>query len=401
MANILGINLSSLAPDKIRVLLGEWLEGGAQRFIATPNPEIILAAHADEELFYILNCADLAPADGFGLRLAGWLYGERVPRFAGADIVAELIQLAIDKKARIAVLNWRGGLSPAAEIESALGKKYPGLEYLIVDTSRTHSLPSLLEDALSRLATFKPSILFCTFGSPYQEKVIYHNLAKLPSVRIAIGCGGAFDFLTGRLRRAPRVWRRWGLEWLWRLISQPTRWRRIYRAVFVFTFEVLKAMFISRYRYRSNVACLLYKSDAGVKKVLIVERTGEAGHWQLPQGGTDGEEIEIAGARELREETGAVSIASRGVFSGLHRYKFPKKNNYRGSENCEHKYDYRGQKQSLFIAEFLGADTEIKINFWDHSAWRWVEAESLIEALHPIRRSAAQIYIEKFKSLNL
>lgn len=398
MPNVLGINLSSFSAAEIRRLLPSWLSEQKQRYIVTPNPEIILAAHGDEELFYILNQADLAPADGFGLRLAGWIYGEDIPRTTGADMVVWLLEDAALAGKKVAVLNWSDGLSKAADIETALLKRFPSLPSLVVDASRGGYIQGLISQDLERLHDFSPDILFCTFGSPYQEKAIYHSLKSLPTVKIAIGCGGAFDFLTGRAIRAPRFFRSMGLEWFWRLIKQPRRWRRIYNAVFVFTVKVLKAKFITRYLYRPNVACLLYKSGTP-KQVLIVERSDDPGHWQLPQGGTDGEDIETAGRRELQEESGAVSLVTKGKYKNLHRYDFlwGARNGKLGAR--DHKYDYRGQKQSLYIAEFLGPDSEIKINFWDHRAWKWVSADQLVETVHPIRRPAASVYVKKLNDI--
>jgi N-acetylglucosaminyldiphosphoundecaprenol N-acetyl-beta-D-mannosaminyltransferase len=387
MPKILGINISPLSPEEIFNQLNSWLLQDKSRFLVTPNPEIILQAHKDEELFYILNQADLALADGFGLKLASYLDGEKIHRLTGADLVLKLLKLAQDKNLPLAILNWRGGLSKKDDLKRALDKKYPGLNYLVLDASRTQ----VAVTDLAQIANFSPAIVFCTFGSPYQEKTIYHNLAKWPSVRLAIGCGGAFDFLTGQLRRAPRVWQNIGLEWLWRLVKQPSRYKRIFNAVVVFSAKVLASKFIHRYRYRLNVCCLLYRVGEQGKEVLIVEREDEANHWQLPQGGTDGEDVVTAGRRELREETGVTSIIVRGVFKNLHCYYF--------GDRFNKKTGYKGQKQSLFIAEFTGQEDEIKINFWDHQAWKWVPANQLVESVHPYRRQSAQIYLTKLESL--
>lgn len=110
---------------------------------------------------------------------------------------------------------------------------------------------------LSDLAKFKPDILFCTLGAPYQEKFIYHNLKNLPSVKVVIGVGGAFDFLTGKIKRAPKIMRWMCLEWLWRLKKQPRRARRIYQAVIVFPWEFIKWRFIHP-PFLSQKCCRIY-----------------------------------------------------------------------------------------------------------------------------------------------
>lgn len=395
MPNILGINISPLSRTETLSQLERWLEQDRPRLLVTPNPEIILAAHHDEELFFILNKADLAPADGFGLKLAGWLYGENIPRLTGADLVGEMLKMAQLKKLKVVILNWCLGLSKKEDIKSALNKIYPNLDYLIIDSERFEIKPTdLLE-----INNFSPAIIFCNFGAPYQEKVLYHNIEKFSALRLAIGCGGAFDFLTGQITRAPKWLRQLGLEWLWRLIKQPQRWRRIVNAVFIFTAKVLEAKLISRFLYRPNVACLMYKQTEQGRDILIVERTDEPGHWQLPQGGTDGEDVTTAGSRELREETGTSNFMVKATYKNLHRYKFSNSHPI-ANDTKRHKYDYRGQKQSLLIAEFTGRDEEIKINFWDHRDWKWIPAQKLVETVHPARRQSVIIYLAKLESLN-
>ena len=231
--NILGVKLDNLSKAEALNKVKEYLVGAGQHQIVTPNPEIILAAGHDEELFYILNQADLAVADGVALKIAGWLKGKNLKRITGADLMVEILRLAEKENKKVAIFNWNRGLSSAGGIKISLQKKFPKLEVLVEDIER-----AVLAD-LAGAKQFSPDIIFCSLGAPYQEKFIFHNLAKLPSVKIAVGVGGAFDFLTGQVRRAPKLMRRLGLEWLWRLIKQPRRWRRIVNAVIIFPIKFL------------------------------------------------------------------------------------------------------------------------------------------------------------------
>ena len=391
--NILGVNITNASQAEILNRINEFFNSKKQHFIVTPNPEIILqATEKDEELWYILNHADMALADGVAIKFTARFYGQKIKRITGADMTVEILKLAERENKNVVIFNWSRGLSTGLEIKTALSEKFPGLTTLVQDIERVGS------DDFSAVNKFAPDIIFCAQGAPFQEKFIYHNLAKMPSVKLAMAVGGSFDFLTGKIKRAPKWLRRIGLEWLWRLIKQPRRIKRIYRATVVFSWRFFVFFFILRWFYRSNIAVLLFKRESEIYKILILERVGEVGHWQLPQGGTDGEKLAVAGARELKEETNIENFKSIAILRNLFKYKFNKRFDENGLpiKYVPIQRGHKGQKQSLFIAEFTGADSEIRINLWEHSGWRWVEAGKLIESLHPVRREAAKIFMAKF-----
>jgi N-acetylglucosaminyldiphosphoundecaprenol N-acetyl-beta-D-mannosaminyltransferase len=388
--NILGVNISLISKTKVLEQIGQYLAGEKQYQIVTPNPEIILTAiGSDEELFYILNKADIAIADGIGLKIASWLTGENIERITGADLAVEILRLAESQHKKVAVFNWRGGLSDSVDIKAALLKKFPDLKLYIEDVEREAAFK------LDEVKRFSPDIIFCNLGAPYQEKFIFHNLVKLPSAKIGLGVGGAFDFLTGKLKRAPQGLRKIGLEWLWRLLKQPWRLQRIVNAVIIFPAKFFSWRFILPWRYRENVACILFKQESEKYKILIVERTDDPGHWQLPQGGRDGQEIKIAGARELAEELNTCKFKPLASFKNLHKYEFGERMS-KFLVPAQKARGYKGQRQDLFIAEFTGADEDIEINFYEHRAWRWVEAEKLAKAVHACRQEATKVFLERF-----
>ncbi|MDD5031877.1 MAG: WecB/TagA/CpsF family glycosyltransferase [Patescibacteria group bacterium] len=392
MLNILGVNISTLEKEEVLKKIEQFLKDGKQHYIVTPNPEIILEARRDEELFYILNKADLAIPDGAGLKFAALAMGRNLRRVTGADLVGDLLKNLrfTIYDLRFGVMNWKGGLSKKEDIEKVLAE-FKIKDFFVKDISRD------VEQDLSDLVKFKPDILFCAFGAPYQEKFIYHNLPNLPSVKVAIGVGGAFDFLTGKIKRAPKIMRWLCLEWLWRLAKQPHRVKRIYQAVIIFPLKFIKWRFIHPLLYRPNVVCLLYRKSKNGYEILLAERKNEPGHWQLLQGGTEGEDLMRAGARELREEIDTDKFKGVAAFPDLWKYKFGNNSMCRGVPT-KYVHGYKGQKQGLFIAEFLGEDKDITINFWDHKNWKWVKADNLITEVHPVRREAARIFLEKFKN---
>ena len=393
--SILGVRITNLDGKKLLAKAQDFLADNKQHYIVTPNPEILLAAAKDEELLYILNQADLALGDGIGLKIAGWFSGQNLKRATGADFSAELLNLASQQQVKVGILLWKNGLSKKLDVEAALRAKYPQLNFFVSAIGREPDA-KIGEEFLN----FAPQIILVGLGFPYQEKFIYHNLKNIPSGKIFIGVGGTLDFITGKRRRAPKIIRKIGMEWLWRFLFSPQavgqkRSVRIGNAIFVFPLEFAKQKFIQPFFYRANVVCLLYKKAGDKFKILLVERQHEPGHWQLPQGGTDGEKLLIAGARELREEINTDKFISKRVFKNVYRYAFT---NVSQSAQLRRKHaNYKGQSQGLFIAEFTGRDENIKINYWDHSKWKWVESEKLVDEVHLIRKRAAQKFLKKFK----
>ncbi|OGF27958.1 hypothetical protein A2303_06275 [Candidatus Falkowbacteria bacterium RIFOXYB2_FULL_47_14] len=395
--NILGIGISSIDKISLWKKIGGFLSDGRQHYIVTPNPEIILESLRDEEFWHILNHADLALPDGVGLKFAAWTMGFNLKRVTGADLTVEILKMAESENRKIAVLNWRKSLSRKEDIETVLRKNYPKLNFAIEEVDREWSMPYY-----QNINVFQPEIIFVTLGAPWQEKFIYGNLPKMPYVKLAVGVGGSFDFLTQKIKRAPKPIRVLGFEWLWRVFKETGgrrlwRLKRIYQAVIIFPYKFIKWRFILPFLYRPNVACLLFKKENDRYRILLTERKDDPGHWQLPQGGTDGENIETAGTRELSEELNTNKFKPLASFENLYKYKFADRTGYRTNQHI----GYRGQKQGLFIAEFIGKDEDIDPNYWDHAGWKWVDSDKLVEGVHEVRRTAAKIYLEKFnKAMN-
>lgn len=390
--NILGINISTLKKNEVLEKIEEFLSDGKQHQIATPNPEIILKALQDEELFYILNNADLAVPDAMGVKIAGWLYGKNLKRITGADLVKDILKLAEDKNLKAVIFNWKKSISDSEEIKTAINKIFPCLNLMVETVGQEWK-----NYDWQKINEFVPAVVFTNSGASYQEKFVFHGLKKIPSAKLGMGVGGSFDFLTGKIARAPLIMRYIGLEWLWRLILEPWRIKRIYNAIFVFSFKFIKWKFWLPFFYRSNVVCLIFRKIGGRYKILLVERQNEPGHWQLPQGGTDGEDLESAGWREIKEEIGIKKIKIIKIIKNLYRYNV--KPPHAEHTNRWESYGYKGQKQGLCVAEFLGRDEDIKINFWDHNNWKWINAENLASEVHPVRKDAAKIFLEKFNHI--
>lgn len=395
--NILSIHCAKLNKLEIIETIKSFLASKKAHLITTPNAEFILRAQHDEEFFYILNHADLSVLDGSGPQFASWAIGDPVTRYPGADLTVDLLKLAESRKEKILLINWHGGLSTKEEIYAGVINKYPTLDFSIIDCERDG-----IDVDLEKIKQLAPSIIFANLGAPYQEKFLYRILKDIPSLRVALGIGGSFDFIIGKIKRAPKILRTLGLEWMWRLVKKPgkpgekvifRRYTRIWNAVFVFTFKFIRWQYILPFLYRPNVACWLYKKIDNQSYVLMVERSDQPGHWQIPQGGTDGNAIEEAAKRELSEELGIDQVETIRIFKNIWRYTFAAQ---KRSEVQKH-LGYKGQKQSLYIGEFKGLDEHFKINFWDHTSWKWVPIEKMIEVADPRRRPSYELYLKKFK----
>jgi len=238
--NILGVKVDNLTKKEILEKVRFFLAEPKFHQIATINPEFILESQKNPEFKKILNNCNLNVADGFGIRLAFWRFGKKLKaRFAGADLMLEILKIAQKQNLNVFLAVNKDGLSTFEETKEAILKIYPDLEINggNIDTKTEAKLLSNRS-----LASVFGQILFCNFGAPHQE--LFINSQKCDTIRLAMGVGGSFDFLTRKVRRAPRFMQIIGLEWLWR-IFQPQEWkfkkerlRRIFQAVIIFPIKV-------------------------------------------------------------------------------------------------------------------------------------------------------------------
>lgn len=211
------------------------MEGALERvagFIAERSPHMIVTsdtpgivrAHDDPEYQEIVRSAAMVTADGRGVvwmaRVLGLPVTERV---AGADLVERICEVAAQRGYRVYLIGARPGV--AEEAAGALQARYPGLR--VVGTQHGYFTPEEEPEIVRAIAAAGPDILFVAFGAPKQERWIRQHQAQI-NVPVAIGVGGTFDLLAGRVKRAPAWMQRAGLEWLWRLLREPRRLPRMW-----------------------------------------------------------------------------------------------------------------------------------------------------------------------------
>ncbi|MDO8551881.1 MAG: WecB/TagA/CpsF family glycosyltransferase [bacterium] len=227
---ILGVKIDSLTEKEVVEAILRAIEDQKKLWIVTPNPEFVVAAQKDKFFRELLNQADLALPDGFGLVLASRLLGCKPPlkkRVSGADVVGQILRIAPAKGWRIGVAGARGGdEKEGTNLIGKLKNKYPNLQI--------ESLEGELEGKT------KYDFVFACQGMKRQEKWIWENLNKI-NTSIFIGVGGSLDFFSGLTPRAPLWMRKMGMEWLWRLGLRPrTHPRRVYNALVIFNWLVLR-----------------------------------------------------------------------------------------------------------------------------------------------------------------
>lgn len=223
---ILGTPVDPITYEAWLDLIGEWVRSGERcHHVCTTNPEFIMIAQRDPHFRYILQRADLCIPDGVGLLWAARRMGHPLPqRVTGSDGVPKIAARAAEAGWRLFLLG--AGAGVAARAAQALITRHPNL--LIAGVYEGSPAPEEEDDIVARVNASGADIVLVAYGAPQQDKWIARNLPRLKA-KMAIGVGGAFDFIAGEVPRAPVWMREMGLEWLFRLIKQPWRWRRMTR----------------------------------------------------------------------------------------------------------------------------------------------------------------------------
>jgi len=196
------------------------LDSGQRTFVITANPEFVMLTRRDGEMSRIAREADLVIADGTGVVVGSRLLGDGLRRVPGRLLVDSLVPHLASRGQSVFLLGAAPGVAERAA--AALRRRIPSLVIAGCYAGPAEGDP----DAARRVRDAAPSALLVAYGMPKQERWIARHLESLPSVKLAIGVGGVFDQLAGVQRLPPHLIHRLGLEWLWRLLNEPARWRR-------------------------------------------------------------------------------------------------------------------------------------------------------------------------------
>lgn len=220
--DILGVGISNLTHNQVIEEVDRLiLDGRARRshFLVKPNPEFIMLAQKDNEYKHILNQASLAPADGFGLIWASRMLKNPLKgRSPGVEQMLAICKLCEEKGYSVYLLGSEGDV--ILKTVEKLEKLFPNLSIKGYHHGYFNSEEE--QEIIEEIRMKRPDVLFVALGFGKQEKWIFHHLDQL-RVPLSIGEGGSFDFISGKIKRAPDFMRKSGFEWLYRLVKQPWR----------------------------------------------------------------------------------------------------------------------------------------------------------------------------------
>jgi len=221
--NILGFEISKITTKEVLCEIEKFIQDRKPHTIVLLNPYLILEARKYPEYTEYIKNVDLVTADGFGLLFAARLLGDYFPeRVTGTDLMPLLGKLCQEKKYKLFFIGGELGIDERAKKEYE--RQFPGIN--IVGTKNGYFSIKEEPEIVAEIKSKKPDILVVCMGAYKQEMFIKRHLKEL-NIPVCFGNGAAFDFIAGKVKRAPRWMQNAGLEWVFRLIQEPKRlWKR-------------------------------------------------------------------------------------------------------------------------------------------------------------------------------
>ena len=216
-------------------LLANDLKNEHKRFIITVNPETLMLSESDAELKNILdNKTNSFVPDGIAVVKAARKVGVNVTeRITGIDIAEYLLKLANENKYSIYLFGAKEEVINT--LIAKIKKEYPNINILGYSNGYVKDRDLVMQDVLKK----KPDICMVALGIPYQEKIIAKYFSKAKK-GIFIGVGGSFDVLSSTKKRAPKIFIKLNLEWLYRIVTEPSRLKRFWNSNVKFMFKIKK-----------------------------------------------------------------------------------------------------------------------------------------------------------------
>lgn len=244
---LLGITIRSETKISILEKIKKYLDKPIGFFhVVSLNPENLVVAQQNKEFKKVVETAQIKIIDGVGIVLVGHILGIQIgERLTGVELMKELIGIASHRRLRVLLIGGKPNL--ALSLSNCYQQTYPQAKFLgdygIKNIKNYQKIEG--NRIFSIVADFRPHIVLVAFGSPDQELWLYRHRDHFKNC-LCMGVGGAFDYLSGAVQRAPQFIQTIGLEWLYRLTHQPWRWRRQLRLI-EFSWLVVKEKFTSNY----------------------------------------------------------------------------------------------------------------------------------------------------------
>ncbi|MCM3668079.1 WecB/TagA/CpsF family glycosyltransferase [Mesobacillus maritimus] len=237
---ILGIPFITKRFNEMMDLIVDKITSKEKTFIVTANPEIVMQAKKNHDYFEVVQSANYVVPDGYGIILASRMLQTPIPeRVTGYDITIRLLELSNQRGWKVYLLGGKKEVNDAAA--ASIQKDYPHVNLV----GRHHGFFNWEDGKVAKeIEDLQPDIVLVALGVPRQELWIAKHIDRF-NHGIFIGVGGSIDVLAGTVKRAPKIWQALKIEWLYRLVKQPSRWRRML-ALPEFVMEVLKEKFSSK-----------------------------------------------------------------------------------------------------------------------------------------------------------
>lgn len=231
---LLGLNIDNYTFEEAITTAKELIDGHKVSQVVTINPEMFQAAEKDQNFANIIKEAEMVIPDGVGVKIALKLIGKDVARIPGIDFAKRLLKEAASSGIPVAIVGSKEEVITKAVTN--LQKDISGLNIVYYHNGYFNND----EEIYNELKAKSPKLILVALGSPKQEQFIY-NAKKLLNPALMIGVGGSLDVWSGYVKRAPKIFQILGLEWLYRTISQPSRFKRIFPTLPLFLIKVLSS----------------------------------------------------------------------------------------------------------------------------------------------------------------
>ena len=221
--NILGVGIDCIDSEEALTQIENFIADGNPHQVVTANAEIIYQANRNEKMRNVINQAQMVTADGSGVVWASKQLGRPLrQRVTGIDLVNSICEQSARNGWKLYILGSAPGVAATAAVN--IRQKFPGCN--IVGTHHGYFNAKEEKQIVAELLQLQPDVLFVALGAPKQEYWIAEHMAQL-QIPVSMGIGGSMDVLSGNVKRAPRWMQKMSLEWLYRLLIQPTRFKRV------------------------------------------------------------------------------------------------------------------------------------------------------------------------------